>query len=84
MLKVTGKTLIEQEVIKNLLSAHKRIAACGSVKEVIRLSRFLLRLAKKQSNKVLVVSDGQSIEEVIEEDRRDSYPEEMEVEDQVW
>ena len=41
------------EVMKNLLSAHKRIAGSGSVSELIKLSRYLLRVSK-QSQDVLV------------------------------
>ena len=38
---------IKEEVTKNLLSAHKRIAEEGNAKEVIRLSRYLLKLEQK-------------------------------------
>lgn len=59
-LKTTLRAAMEQEVIKNLLSAQKRIAASGRSKEVIRISRFLLWLAKKRGD-VLVntVSEGE-------------------------
>lgn len=46
-LKTTFKTVVEQEVIKNLLSAHRRIAEGGSAADLLRITRFLLRLAKQ-------------------------------------
>lgn len=53
MLKITEGEMIRQEVTKNLLSAHKRIADTGNVPEIIRFSQYLLRLAEKR-NDVLV------------------------------
>lgn len=50
---VTKKERISAEVIKNLLSAHRRIAGSGSVSELIKLSRYLLRVSK-QSQDILV------------------------------
>ena len=50
MLKITARTAIEQETIKNLLSAQRRIAESGNAKDVIRISRYLLRLAEKRGN----------------------------------
>lgn len=46
-MKNTLKNIIRQNVIKNLLSAHKRIADEGNPKELIRITRFLLKLAEK-------------------------------------
>lgn len=47
---ISRKQMIKDEVIKNLLSAHKRIAESGSPSEIIRLSRYLLKLAKQGSD----------------------------------
>lgn len=47
MLRVTVGELIQQEVLKNLLSAQKRIAETGSASEVVRISKYLFRLAEK-------------------------------------
>lgn len=47
ILKTSAKSVIEHEVIKNLLSAQKRIAENGDTKEIIRISRYLLRLAQE-------------------------------------
>ena len=38
---------IKEKVIKNLLTAHKRTAEKGNAKEVIRLSKYLLKLEQK-------------------------------------
>lgn len=46
-LRMTLKSSVEREVIKNLLSAQKRIAEQGTAWELIRLTRFLLRLTKE-------------------------------------
>ena len=52
MLKTTEKAFVEEQVTKNLLSAHKRIAESenGSARDLIRMSRFLLRLTKKRDD----------------------------------
>lgn len=50
MLISSVRTLIEQEVMKNLLSAHKRIADHGSVLEIICLTTFVLKLADKRDD----------------------------------
>lgn len=44
--KIKAVSLIKQQVIKNLLSAHKRIADNGNIIELIKLSKFILRLSK--------------------------------------
>ena len=43
-------TTIENETIRNLLSAQRRIAESGNAKDVIRISRYLMRLAEKRGN----------------------------------
>ena len=60
MLKTTVKSSVEQQVIKNLLSAHERIAEGknGSVRDLIRISRYLLQLTKKRDD-VLIDSIAQ-------------------------
>lgn len=45
---VSSKKLIEDEVMKNLLTAHERLADSGTVSEIIRLSKHILRLADKR------------------------------------
>lgn len=52
-MRVSRKELVKDEVMKNLLSAHERIADCGTTTEIIRLSKYLLKLANKR-NDVLV------------------------------
>lgn len=52
-LNVPVGTLIRQEVIKNLLNAHKRIADSGRASEVIRITKFILKLSEKR-NDVLI------------------------------
>ena len=44
LLRRKVKDDVEQEVIKNLLLAQKRIAETGNADDVIRISRYLLRL----------------------------------------
>lgn len=52
---ITEKSFVRQQVIKNLLSAHKRIAESenGNTHDLICISRYLLRLTKK-SDDVLI------------------------------
>lgn len=42
---------IRGEVIKNLLSAHKRIAEHGGAKSLIVLSKFILKVSKQFNDK---------------------------------
>ena len=53
---------IEDELIKNLLTAHGRLAGKGSAGEIIRLSKYIARLSKERGNK--------PIELFIEEDKK--------------
>lgn len=41
---------IERAVITNLLSAHKRIADSGNAAEVVRITKYLLKLAEKRKD----------------------------------
>lgn len=41
---------IERVVITNLLSAHKRIADSGNAAEVVRITKYLLKLAEKRKD----------------------------------
>ena len=50
MLKVSVVELLEQEVIKNQLSAQNRITGSGNTTEIIRLSKYLLKLANKRKH----------------------------------
>jgi len=53
MLKTSVGSQIRTKAIKNLLSAHERIANEGSATEVIRFSKYLLKTADK-FNDILV------------------------------
>lgn len=44
---------IKEQVIKNLLSAHKRIAEIGSASDVISLTKFVLKVSDKFDNILL-------------------------------
>ena len=55
-LHATHKAIIQENVIKNLLSAHQRIAESGDTVALIRLSKYLLYLAKKYGDVVVNVS----------------------------
>lgn len=46
-MRVSVKQSIQQQAIKNLLSAQKRIAEQGSGKEVVQITRYSLNLAEK-------------------------------------
>lgn len=50
MWKVNSGTYIREQVLKNLLCAHKRIADKGNVSALINLSKFILKLSKKFDN----------------------------------
>lgn len=52
---ISRKRAVKDEVIKNLLSAHERIANSGSAVEIIRLSKYLMRLTE-QGDDVLIDS----------------------------
>lgn len=47
---ISQKQQIEDSVIKNLLSAHERIAGSGSASDLVRLSKYIFRLAKKRKD----------------------------------
>lgn len=58
---------IERAVITNLLSAHKRIADSGNAAEVVRITKYLLKLAEKRKDVLVnIVSE--------EEQERGSQP----------
>jgi len=50
---VTKKERISAEVIKNLLSAHKRVAEGGNVSELIKLSRYLLHVSSRPQQELM-------------------------------
>lgn len=66
---ITKKEQISTEVIKNLLSAHKQVAEGGNVPDLIKLSRYLLRISK-QSQDVLVNEGGEVKGYGVQNDRR--------------
>lgn len=47
MLKKNFGEYIREQTIKNLLSAHRRIAEKGSVSDVISLTKFVLKVSDK-------------------------------------
>ena len=49
-MRISAKQYIQEETIKNLLSAQKRIAECGMGKDVVLLTKFSLHLAEKFRN----------------------------------
>lgn len=51
--------VIRLAVIKNLLLAHKRIAGAGNAKEIICLSKYLLKLSKEFHDIVVEVPTEQ-------------------------
>lgn len=56
----TQKQQIEDAVIKNLLFAHKRIAGSGRVSDLMKLSKYLLRLAEKRKDVLVdLLPEGQ-------------------------
>lgn len=59
MLKISQKDLVTQEVMKNLLSAHKRIADSGEVSDLIRITKYLLRLSEKREDVLIEVVSKQ-------------------------
>lgn len=50
---ISKSQLIRDETLDNLMTAHKRISAVGNVKDIKRLTKYLLRLSK-QFNEILV------------------------------
>lgn len=61
-LKTTVAYCIKQKVIKNLLLAHERIAEDGSGRDMILLSKYLMKLADQCGN-VLVDAIPESKEQ---------------------
>ena len=45
--------------MKNLLSAHKRIADSGEVSDLIRITKYLLRLSEKREDVLIEVVSKQ-------------------------
>lgn len=52
-LKIRASSFIKQQIMKNLLNTHKRIADTGNAIEIIKLSKFILRLSKHFGNEIL-------------------------------
>lgn len=50
MLKKNFGEYIREQTIKNLLSAHARIAEKGNVSDVISLTKFVLKVSDKFNN----------------------------------
>lgn len=52
MVMVSMKEYARETVIKNLLSAHERIAKEGDSREIIRISKYVLRLTQNGQDKL--------------------------------
>lgn len=52
MLKINRKKHHEDEILQNLMVAHKRHCEVGDVKGIIKLSRYLLKFLSKFDNEV--------------------------------
>ena len=52
-MKIVAGSAIRERVIKNLLLAHERVAEKGETKELIILSKFIIKLSKKFDNQLL-------------------------------
>lgn len=52
-MRIYRSQIVQDTVLKNLLSAHERIANSGSVSDLIRLSKYLLRLANKRDDELV-------------------------------
>ena len=52
-MKVNTGSFIREQIVKNLLRAHERIAETGSVFEVIQLTKFVSRFSKQFDNQLL-------------------------------
>lgn len=55
-MKILARDAIVEQVIKNLLLAHKKIADSGNVNDLIYLSKYLMRLTKKFNNIIIEIS----------------------------
>ncbi len=52
MAMISMKEYAREMVIKNLLSAHERIAKEGDSREIIRISKYVLRLTQNGQDKL--------------------------------
>lgn len=65
-MKANMGSFIREQIAKNLLHAHKRIAETGSAFEVIQLTKFVSRFSKQFNNQLLdfrVEESNESAEE---------------------
>lgn len=46
--ELLARKFIADEVMENMLNAHSRIAESGSASEVIRLSKYIMKLADRK------------------------------------
>ena len=49
----TVKQFINEKLIENLLMAHKELAEIGSVKPLIILTKYIIRLSKQFDNEIV-------------------------------
>ena len=54
IIKISQKDHIEDSIVQNLLAAHKRMAEQADAEQVIKLSDYILKLAKNRKDELLV------------------------------
>lgn len=52
---VSVKRQLKGAVLENLMTAHKRLSHCGNVFHLIILTRYILRLLKKQPDELVEI-----------------------------
>lgn len=53
-MRVTVSSFIKQEILKNLIVAHKRLSEESlDIKGLIKLSKFILAVSKNMNNKII-------------------------------
>ncbi|MFR1761888.1 hypothetical protein [Frisingicoccus sp.] len=52
-MKIKAGACLRENVMKNLLLAHERIAEYGDITELVCLSKFILKLSKQFDNDLL-------------------------------
>lgn len=55
VLKVSSKEYIEEKIIENLLNAHKRACEQENCKTILKLTRFIWKLAQMRKDKFLEI-----------------------------
>lgn len=71
---VSQKSYIKKTILKNLLLAHERIAKEGDTKEIVHLSKYILRLTQNGHDEIFYLrteKDKNSTEEPPEKSEQD-------------